>query len=195
MSTKTALTSITTSPTPSMEKASSTVSTVASSTTESVVDGGTATAVAGGGDASASASIATAGGAEQSNNAHAGQHKELRRLSVVDTATLREIVPNAEPIVLDVSFLCICSFVSSRRGLFVCLVVMSATRCEMLVWFTARLAGYLSIVSDFQRALVCLIIKFVPSLHFLSICLVPSIENTERLFQWSCDAPRQDTGR
>lgn len=34
-------------------------------------------------------------------NLHAGQHRSLKRLSVVDVSTHAEIVPNAEPVVID----------------------------------------------------------------------------------------------
>jgi hypothetical protein len=47
------------------------------------------------------ASSASTSSSNKSQNAHAGQHKSLKLMSVVDCATLEEIVPNAEPIELD----------------------------------------------------------------------------------------------
>eukprot|EP00529_Nitzschia_sp_RCC80_P021097 CAMPEP_0113513514 /NCGR_PEP_ID=MMETSP0014_2-20120614/39911_1 /TAXON_ID=2857 /ORGANISM="Nitzschia sp." /LENGTH=396 /DNA_ID=CAMNT_0000409939 /DNA_START=197 /DNA_END=1387 /DNA_ORIENTATION=+ /assembly_acc=CAM_ASM_000159 len=82
-------------PTPKIMQAASTASTGASSIAESLVStDGNELGVSASASASASASVS-------STSSHAGQHKELKRFSVVDTSTLQEIVPNAEPIVID----------------------------------------------------------------------------------------------
>mmetsp|Transcript_14627 Transcript_14627/g.35615 ORF Transcript_14627/g.35615 Transcript_14627/m.35615 type:complete len:395 (+) Transcript_14627:252-1436(+) len=80
-------------PTPKIMKAASTASTGASSIAESLLS-------ADGDELGVSAS-ASASASVSSTTSHAGQHKELKRFSVVDTSTLQEIVPNAEPIVID----------------------------------------------------------------------------------------------
>lgn len=49
-------------------------------------------------EVASSSSIASS---SKSQCTHAGQHKALKLLSVMDCATLNEIVPNAEPVVID----------------------------------------------------------------------------------------------
>jgi hypothetical protein len=48
-----------------------------------------------------SADSATSSNSGTSPNLHAGQHRSLKRLSVVDVSTHCEIVPNGEPMVID----------------------------------------------------------------------------------------------
>ena len=39
--------------------------------------------------------------ANHRKNPYAGQHRDLRKFSVIDCSNLKEIVPNAEPVALD----------------------------------------------------------------------------------------------
>jgi Protein of unknown function (DUF1769) len=47
------------------------------------------------------AASATSTGTATMQNLHAGQHRSLKRLSVMDVTTHTEVVPNAEPVVID----------------------------------------------------------------------------------------------
>jgi hypothetical protein len=160
-----------TTPTPKkMLKAASTASTVASTASTSVEPASTNETIA-----AVSAVSAASAAVEQQPNSHAGQHKELKRLSVVDTATLREIIPNGEPIVLDVRF---CLFLGIER---VC--------GHNVVLFVSAL----SLKSCYQLGLCHGVTHPLHSpLQFSYLFVLTPIE---RMLHWTCDAAREDAGR